>query len=242
MFGIYFYRFCLLYLCVSLYFSLSFLHVFVVFNLCFSFCFLTSVQFSSVTQSCLTLCDPMNHSTPGLLVHHQLPEFTQTHAHWVGDAIQPSHPLSSPSHPAPNPSQHQGLFQWVNSSHEVAKVLEFQLQHQSFRWTPRTSPSGWTGWISLQSKGLSRVFSNTTVQKHQFFRCSAFFTVQLSHPYMTTGKTITLTRWTYVGKVMSLLFNMLSRLVITFLPMSKQAPFNFMAAITTGSDFGAPEK
>ena len=81
---------------------------------------------------------PMNCSTPGLPVHHQLPEFTQTHAHWVGDAIQSSHPLSSPSPPAPNPSQHQGLFWWVNSSHEVAKVLEFQLQHQSFQWTPRT--------------------------------------------------------------------------------------------------------
>ena len=85
------------------------------------------VQFSSVTQSCLTLCDPMNRSTPGLPVHHQLPEFTQTHVHRVSDAIQPSHPLSSPSTPASNPSQHQGLFQWVNSSHEVAKVLEFQL-------------------------------------------------------------------------------------------------------------------
>ena len=84
-------------------------------------------KFSSVTQSCPTLCDPMNHSTPGLPVHHQLPEFTQTHVHRVGDAIQPSHPLSSPSPPAPNPSQHQGLFQWVNSSHEVAKVLALQL-------------------------------------------------------------------------------------------------------------------
>ena len=100
--------------------------------------FISSVQFSSVAQSCPTLCDPMNHSTPGLPVHHQLPEFTQTHVHWVSDAIQPSHPLSSPSPPAPSPSQHQGLFQWVNSSHEVAKVLEFQLQHQSFQWTPRT--------------------------------------------------------------------------------------------------------
>ena len=98
----------------------------------------SSVHFSSVSQSCLTLCDPMNRSTPGLPVHHQLPEFTHTHVHRVGDAIQPSHPLSSPSPPAPNPSQHQGLFQWVNSSHEVAKVLEFQLQHQSFQWTPRT--------------------------------------------------------------------------------------------------------
>ena len=84
-------------------------------------------QFSSVAQSCPTLCDPMNHSTPGLPVHHQLQEFTQTHVHRVGDAIQPSHPLSSPSPPAHNPSQHQSLFQWVNSLHEVAKVLEFQL-------------------------------------------------------------------------------------------------------------------
>ena len=91
-----------------------------------------SVQFSSVAQSCPTLCDPMKHSTPGLPVHHQLPEFTQVHVHRVGDAIQPSHPLSSPSPPAPNPSQHQSLFQWVNSSHEVVKVLEFHLQHQSF--------------------------------------------------------------------------------------------------------------
>ena len=97
-----------------------------------------NIQFNSVAQSCPTVCDPMNCSTPGLPVHHQLPESTQTHAHRVGDAIQPSHPLSSPSIPAPNPSQHQGLFQWVNSSHEVAKVLEFQLQHQAFQWTPRT--------------------------------------------------------------------------------------------------------
>ena len=86
-----------------------------------------SVQFSSVAQLCPTLCDPMNRRMPGLPVHHQLPEFTQTHVHRVSDAIQPSYPLSSPSSPAPNPSQHQGLFQGVNSSHEVAKVLEFQL-------------------------------------------------------------------------------------------------------------------
>ena len=97
---------------------------------------LSSVQFSSVIQLCLTLCDPMNCSTPGLLVHHQLPEFAQTHL--VGDAIQPSHPLLSPSPPAPNPSQHQGLFKWVSSLHQIAKVLEFQLQHQSVQWTPRT--------------------------------------------------------------------------------------------------------
>ena len=95
----------------------------------------SSVQFSSVAQLCPTLCDPMNHSTPGLPVHHRLSEFTQTHVHWVSGA---SHPLSSPSPPAPSPSQHQGLFQWVNSSHEVVKVLEFQPQHQSFQWTTRT--------------------------------------------------------------------------------------------------------
>ena len=98
-----------------------------------------SVQFSSVTQSCLTLCDPMNCSTPGLPVHHQLLESPQTYVHWVSDAIQPSHPLSSPSPPALNLSQHQGLFKWVSSSHQVVKVLEFQLQHQSFQWTPKTA-------------------------------------------------------------------------------------------------------
>ena len=95
-----------------------------------------SVQFSSVARSCPTLCDPMSCSTPGLLVHHQLPEFIQTHAHRVSDAIQPSYPPSSPSPPAPNPYQHQSLFQWVNSSH-VAKVLEFQFQHHSLQRNSR---------------------------------------------------------------------------------------------------------
>ena len=160
----------------------------------------------------------MDCSTPALHVHHQLPGLAQIHVHWVGDAIQPSHPLSSPSPPAFNLSQHQGLSQWVSSLHQVAKVLEFQLQHQTFQWI---FPLGWTGWFSLQSKRLSRIFSNTTVQKHQFFCAQAFFIVQLSHPHMTTGKTIALTRWTFVGKVMSQLFNMLSRLVIAFLLRSK---------------------
>ena len=95
------------------------------------------VQFSSVTQSCSTLCDPMNRNMPGLPVHHQLLESTRTHVHRVRDAIQPSHPLSSPFPPAPNPYQHQSLFQWVNSSHEVAKALEFQLYHRSFQRNPR---------------------------------------------------------------------------------------------------------
>ena len=118
------------------------------------FCPNDSVQFSLFAQWCPTLCNPTNRSMPGLPVHHQLPEFTQTHVHWVGYAIQPSHSLSSPFPPAPNPSQHPGLFQWVSSSHEVAKVLESQLLHQSLQWTPRTvSPLEWTGWISLQSKG-----------------------------------------------------------------------------------------
>ena len=97
-----------------------------------------SQSVSSVAQSCLTLHNPMDCSTPGLPIHHQLLELTQTHLHWVGDAIQPSHPLSSPSPPAFNLSQYQGLFKWVSSSHQVAKVLEFQLQHQSFQWTLRT--------------------------------------------------------------------------------------------------------
>ena len=97
-----------------------------------------SQSVSSVVQSCPTLWDHMNCPMPGLPVHHQLPKFTQTHVHWVSDAIQPSHRLSSPSPPFPNPSQHQSRFQWVNSSHEVAKILGFQLQHQSFQCTPRT--------------------------------------------------------------------------------------------------------
>ena len=97
------------------------------------------------------------------------PKAYSTHVHQVGDAIQPSHPLLSRSSPAFNLSQHQGLFQWVSSLHQVAKVLKFQLQHQSFQWRLSTDLLGWTGWISLQSKGLSRVFSNTTAQKHQFF-------------------------------------------------------------------------
>ena len=179
------------------------------------------VQFSSVAQSCPTLCDPMNRTMPGLPVYHQLLEFTQTHVHRVGDAIQPSHPLSSPSPLAPNPSQHQGLFQWVNSLHEVAKVLEFQPQHQSFQWTPKTDLLlGWTDWTSLQSKGLKSLLQHHS-SKASILWCSASFILQLSHPYMTPGKTIALTRRTFVGKITSLLFNMLSRLVITFLPRRK---------------------
>ena len=134
-------------------------------------------MFSSVSHLCLTLCDPMNCSTPGLPVHHQLLEFIQTHVHQVSDAIQPSHPLSSPHPPAPNPSQHQRLFQcqlfpWDGQSIGVSALASFFPKN-----TRDWSPLAWTGWISLQSKGLSRVFSNTTVQKHQFF------SAQLSSQY-----------------------------------------------------------
>ena len=131
-----------------------------------------SVQFSSVPQSCLTLCNPMGCSTTVILVHHQPLELAQTHVHRVDDAIQPSHPLSSPSPPAFNLCQHQGLFQWVSSLNQVAKVLALQLQPQSFQWIFSIQgwiPLGLTGLISSQSKGLSRAFSNTTVRKHQFF-------------------------------------------------------------------------
>ena len=128
-----------------------------------------SVQLSSVAQLCLPICDPMDCSMPGFPVHHQLPELPQTHVHRVSDAIQPSHALSSLSPPAFNLCQHQGLFQWVSPLHQVAKVLEFQFKMKIPMNIQDWFPLGWTGWISLQSKGLSRVFSNTTVQKHQFF-------------------------------------------------------------------------
>ena len=180
----------------------------------FSFDF--SHQFSSGAQLCPTLC-----STPGLPVHHQLPEFTQTHVHWVGDAIQPSHPLSSPLPPAFNISQHQGLFKWVSSPHQVSKGLEFQLQHQSLQWTPRliSFRMDWLDLLAVQGTLKSLLYHHSS--KTSILWYSTFFIVQISHPYMTTGKTIALTRRTFVGKVMSLLFNMLSRLVITFLPRSK---------------------
>ena len=122
----------------------------------------------SVAQSCLTLCSSLDCSTPGFPVLHRLPEIVQTHVHWTGDAIQPSHPLSRPSPPALNLSQHQGLFQWVCSLHKVVKVLELQLQHSLFNEYSGLISLGLTSLISLLSKGLSRVFS-TTVWKHQFF-------------------------------------------------------------------------
>ena len=162
-----------------------------------------SVHFSLVAHLCPTLCDPMDCSTPGLPVHHQLSELAQTHVHRVGDAIQPSHPLSSPSPPAFNLSQHQGLFKWVNFLHQVAKVLEFQLQML-------ICPSNeYSGWISFKMVWLDLLAVQRTLKtllqhhssKASILQRSVFFIVQLSHPYMTTGKTIALTRQTFVGKV-----------------------------------------
>ena len=138
------------------------------------------MQFSSVTQSCPTLCNPMDCSTPGLPVHHQLPEFTQTHLHWVGDAIQLSHPVLSPSLPAFKLSQNQGLFKWVSSSHQVAKVLEFQLQHLSLQWTLRTHLFR-MDWLDLPSvqRTLKSLLQHHS-SKASVFWCSAYFIVQLS--------------------------------------------------------------
>ena len=163
-------------------------------------------QFSSV-QSCLTLCNPMNHSMPCLPVHHQLPESTQTHVHWVSDAIPPSHPLSSPSPPALNISQHQGLFKrvlYTSAGQNIGVSASTSVLPMN---TQDWSPLIWTSCISLQSKGLLQHHSS----KASILWHSAFFIVQFSHPYVTTGKTIVSTRRTFVSKVMSLLFNMLSR-------------------------------
>ena len=193
-------------------------------------------QFGSVAQSCPTLWDPMDYSTPGLPVHHQLPEFTQIHVHWVSDAIQPSHPLSSLSPPAFNLAQHPGLFQWVSSSNQVAKELELQLHH-----SPANEYSGlvsfridWFDLLVVQGTLKSLLQHHTS--KASILQWSAFFIVQLSHLYMTTRKTIALTRQTFVDKIISLLFNMLSRLFTVFLPRSKQK-----TAVTICSDFGAQE-
>jgi len=165
-------------------------------------------------------CDPIDGSTPGFPVHHQLLELTQTHVHWVGDAMQPSHPLAAPSPPALNLSKHQGLFQWVLHI-RWPKYWSF-----SFSISPSNEYSGLIsfrmGWLELLAvQGtLKSLFQNYS-SKASVLQSSAFFIFQLSQPYMTTGKTTALTRQTFVDKVMTLLFNMLPRLVITFLPRSK---------------------
>jgi len=163
----------------------------------------------------------MNRSTPGLPVHHQLPEFTQTHVHQVGDAIQPSHPLSSPSPPAPIPSSII-----VFSKESTLRMRWPKYWSFSFSIIPSKEHPGLIfrmDWLDLLAvQGTLKSLLQHHSSKASILRHSAFFTVQLSHPYMTTGKTIALTTWTFVGKVMSFLFNMLSRLIITFLLRSKR--------------------
>ena len=176
--------------------------------------------FSSVNQLCTTVCDPMNHSRPGLPVHHQLPEFTQTHVHQVGEAIQPSHPLSSPSHPALIPIS-IGVF----SNESTLRMRWPKYWSFSFSISPFNENPGLISfrmdWLDLLAvQGTLKSLPQQHSSKASILQCSAFFTVQLSHPCMTTGKTVALTRRTFVDKVMFLLFNMLSRLVITFLPRS----------------------
>ena len=180
-----------------------------------------SVQFSSVAQSCPTLCNPMNCSTPGLPVHHQLPEFTQTHVHRVHDAIQPSHPLSSPFPPAPNPPSIRVFSNESTLRRRWPKHWSF-----SFSIIPSKEHPGLIyfrmNWLDLLAvHGTLKSLLQHHSSKASILRRSAFFTVQLSHPYMTTGKTTDSTRRTFVGKIMSLLFNTLSRLVKTILPRSK---------------------
>ena len=181
------------------------------------------VKFSSVQLlSRVRLCDPIDCSTPGFPVHHQLPGFTQTHVHRVGDAIQPSHPLSSPSSP-------HSIFPSIRvfSNESVLRIRGPKYWSFSFSISPSNEYSGlisfrmdWFYVLAVQGTLKSLLQHHSS--KASILQCSAFFLVELSHPYMTTGKTIALTRQTFVGKVMSLLFNILSRLVITFLPRSRR--------------------
>ena len=183
--------------------------------------------FSSVSQSCLTLCDPIYCSTTGFRIRHQLSELTQTHVHRAGDAIQPSHPLSSPSPPASiRVFSNESVFRiswpkyWsfsfsISPSNEYSRLISFSID--------------WFGLLAVQGFSLPLLAVQGTLKsllqhhssKALIHQCSTFFMVHLSHPYMTTVKTIALTRWTFVGKLMCLFFNRLSRFVIAFLPRSK---------------------
>ena len=175
-----------------------------------------AIQFSSVAQSCLTLGNSVDCNTPGFSVHHQLPELTQTHVHWVSDAIQPSNPVVPFSCPQSSPASGSFLVSqfFASGGQSIGSLASASVLPMN---TQDWFPLGWTGWISLLSKNLLQHHSS----KASILFCSALFTVQLSYPYMTIGKTIALGRQTFVGKAMSLLFNMLPRLVITFLSRSK---------------------
>ena len=197
---------------------------------------MASLQFTSVPQSSLTLCDPMDCSTSGFPVLHHLSELAQTHVHRVGDAIQPSHPLSSHNlilcHPLLLPPS---VFPSIRvfSSESVLHITWPKCWSFSFSISPSNEYSGLIyfrmDWLDLlEVQGTLKSLLQQHSSKASILRQSAFFTVQLSHPYMTTGKTIALTRWTFVGKVMSLLLNILSRLVITFPPRSKSLLFSWL--------------
>ena len=184
-------------------------------------CLVSSVQFSSVTQSCLTVCDPMNCSTAGLPVHHQLTEFTQIHVPWVGDAIQPSHPLL-PLLLLPSISPSIRVF-----SNKSALCIRW-LKYWSFSFSI-SSPNEYSGLISFRMDWLDLLVVQGTLKsllqhhnsKASVLQLSDFFTVQISYPYTITRKIRALSIWTLGGKVMSLLFNMLSRLTRAFLPRTK---------------------
>ena len=171
----------------------------------------------SVAQSCWTLCDLMKYSMPGLLVPHHLLKFAQVHVSCIGDAIHPSHPLTLPSPSTLNHSQNPGLFQWVICSHQMTKVLELQLQHQSFPKELRGDfPQVWLVWSSWCPRNFQ--WSSPAPQFEGIHSLVLFFLYgPLSQPYVITGKTIALVIWTFVGRVMSLPFNTLSKFVIAFL-------------------------
>ena len=193
------------------------------------------VQFSCSVVSNSLQPHGLKHARP---VYDQLPEIAQTHVYWVSDAIQPLHPLSSPSPPTFSLPQHQGLFKWVSSLIRWPKYRNLSFSISCF--------NAYSGLVSFKIDRLELFVVQGTLKsllqhhssKASILWCSAFFIVQLSHPYMTTGKTIALTRRTFVGKVMSLLLNMLSRLVIAFLPRSKLISW---LPVTNCSDFGAPK-
>ena len=194
-----------------------------------------------VAKSGPTLCDPMDCSTPGFPVLHHLPVFVQTHVPCVGDAIQPSHALSSPSPPAFNLTQHQGLFKWVSCSHQGPKYWSFSFNISTSNEHPGLISFRMDWFDPLPSKGPSRVLQHHSSEASLLW-CLAFFTVQLSHPYVTTGKTKALTQRTFIGRVMSLLFNMLFSEVSSSFSSKEPVSFNFMAAVTIHSDFWSPRK
>ena len=194
---------------------------------------LHGLQFSSVAQLCPTLCNPMDCSMPGLPVHHQHPESTQTHVHRVADAIQPSHPLLSPPPPCPQSFPASGPFpmsQPFASGGQTIGVFSFNISLSSEHPGLVYFRIDWFDLLSVQ--GTLKSLLQHHISKASILWCSTFFIVQLSHPYMTTGKTRALTRRIFVDKVMSLLFNMLSRLVITFLPRSKRLLISWLQSLS----------